>query len=364
MSDNINATSRQDMITYLTQEYNENQATRKLIDEFDQDYERSSSIHWYTKGTFLYRLLNEALRDSDFDALFALRSFIVDLYKQILLEHEQFRNNNLTSRYNFSLNVYRGQAISREELSILLQKQGDYFSMQSFLSTSTNSEVAHVYSGAGTAHTDLNKVWILYEFKIDTHLNNTKPYARISHLSQYQDGAVFRIDSIRLDDVNQRWHALLSLCDDERFDLYGIMQQYAAEIIVDRVSPGFLLYQQGDYAKAREYFQKILNITSLEDREKAHCYRGLGAVAAEENNYDEAYKNFTEEYDIWHKLDDEVNRLEVCKNIGDILFYMGKFKEALEYLPTTFAYFKLKDYEMEYARICGMIGHIMDVNEQ
>ncbi|CAF1321955.1 unnamed protein product [Rotaria sp. Silwood1] len=244
--------------------------------------------------------------------------------------------------------------------------------MQSFLSTSTNPAVAHLFSGAGAAHTDPNKVWILYEFKIETHLNHTKPYARISHLSDYKDedevliglGAVFRIDSIRFDDVNQRWHALLSLCDDESFDLYGIMQQYAAEIIANKVSPGFLLYQQGNYVKAREYFQKLLTITSLEDREKAHCYRGLGAVAAEENNYDEAYKNFTKEFNIWQKLNDETNSMEARKNIGDMLFNMGKYKEALEYLQVAGLYFRLNDYKMEYARIYGMIGHIMSVNEQ
>ncbi|CAF1528653.1 unnamed protein product [Rotaria sp. Silwood1] len=142
------------------------------------------------------------------------------------------------------------------------------------------------------------------------------------------------------------------------------MQQYAAEIVVDRVSPGFLLYQLGDYVKAREYFQKILNITSLKGREKAHCYRGLGAVAAEENNYEEAYKNFIKEFDIWQKLNDEVSRMGAYKSIGDMLFHMGKFKEALEYLQTAGDYFRLNDYKMEYTRIYGMIGHIMGVDEQ
>jgi tetratricopeptide (TPR) repeat protein len=87
-------------------------------------------------------------------------------------------------------------------------------------------------------------------------------------------------------------------------------------------------------------------------------------VAAEENSYAEAYKNFTKEFNIWQGLDDEVNTMEACKNIGDVLFHMEKFKEALEYLQTAVFYFRLHNYEMEYARIYGMIGHIMCVNEQ
>lgn len=56
--------------------------------------------------------------------------------------------------------------------------------------------------------------------------------------------------------------------------------------------------------------------------------------------------------------------MEASKNIGDTLFNLGRFKEALEYLQTIGFYFKVKGYDMEYARIYGMIGHIMGVNEQ
>lgn len=372
MSDNVNGTSKQEMIDYLKQKYNEDERKRNLIDELDRDYMPSNAIRWYTKDTFLYGLLNEALRNSDFDALFALRSFIVDLYKQITMEREQLFNNTPINRDECSLTVYRGQKISKEELNILRQKQGGYFSMQGFLSTSTNPQVADIYLDTDVPHTEPNTEWILYEIKIDTNLSNTKPYAHISHLSQYEAedevlialGAIFRIHNIQFDNVNYRWHAVLNLCDVGDFDLYDMMQQYAAEIVADRVSPGFLLYQQGNYVKATEYFQRILSITSLTISEKAHCYRGLGAVAAEEKNYDKAYKSFLEELAIWEELDDEVNTMEAYKNIGDILFYMGKFKEALEYLQTAAIYFRLNDYKMEYARIYGMIGQIMCVNEQ
>ncbi|CAF3816155.1 unnamed protein product [Rotaria sordida] len=210
---------------------------------------------------------------------------------------------------------------------------------------------------------------IVYEFNIDIHLMNTKPFAKINHLSYFEGedeillalGSVFRVDSVLFDDINKRWEAKLTLCDDENFDLYGLMKQYATEIVSDRVSPGYLLYQLGKYAKAKEYFQKILNDTYLTDSEKAHCYRGLGTVAAEENDFDEAYKNFEREFELWSRLDDEENVMEACKNIGNMLFYKGKYEEALEYLQTTGLYFRFNNNVMEYVRIYGMIAHIMGV---
>ncbi|CAF3349471.1 unnamed protein product [Rotaria sp. Silwood2] len=148
------------------------------------------------------------------------------------------------------------------------------------------------------------------------------------------------------------------------FDLYGLMKQYASEIVYDRVSPGFLLYQLGKYTKAKEYFQKILKEKHLTDSEKAHCYRGLGTVAAELYNFDEAHENFETELQIWLRLDDEDNIMETCKNIGNMLFYKGKYQEALDCLQTTGLYFRLKNNFMEYCRIYGMIAHITGAWQQ
>ncbi len=55
---------------------------------------------------------------------------------------------------------------------------------------------------------------------------------------------------------------------------------------------GFLLYQRENYPKAKQYFRTVLNVSYLKESEKGHCYRGLGAVATEEKNYAEGYKNF------------------------------------------------------------------------
>ncbi|CAF2853465.1 unnamed protein product [Rotaria sp. Silwood2] len=371
MSANIDSSSKQDLINHLRRVNNE-QSALKVIDEFEQNYKAENAIWWYTRDTFLYVQLNEALRRSDFDVLFAFRFFIADLYKQLTIEHERLQTDYAAMSNDSSiLKVYRGQSISNEELALLRENQNGFFSMQSFLSTSLNSNIGQIYVESAAQPTDTH-VRILYEFNIDTRLQTTKPYAKINHLSRFEHedevllalGSVFHIDNVQFNDINQIWQAKLTLCDDNSFDLYGLMKQYASEIVYDRVSPGFLLYQLGKYTKAKEYFQKILKEKHLTDSEKAHCYRGLGTVAAELYNFDEAHENFETELQIWLRLDDEDNIMETRKNIGNMLFYKGKYQEALDCLQTAGLYFRLKNNFMEYCRIYGMIAHITGAWQQ
>ncbi|CAF1633646.1 unnamed protein product, partial [Didymodactylos carnosus] len=94
----------------------------------------------YTRQTFLYRTLNKSLKDSDYNVLFALRFVIADLHKQLAGEHKKFRRSHNSDDPIFR--VYRGQAIPIDELNLIRNSIGEFLSIQSFLSTSTDPEVA------------------------------------------------------------------------------------------------------------------------------------------------------------------------------------------------------------------------------
>ena len=53
---------------------NDDQHVLPLIDKFDRDYDRYSPITWYTRQTFLYKMLNQALRINDVRTLFFLHN--------------------------------------------------------------------------------------------------------------------------------------------------------------------------------------------------------------------------------------------------------------------------------------------------
>ena len=54
--------SREDFINSCRQRYESNARELKLIDEFCENYRASDAISWYTRDTFLVRMLNRALR--------------------------------------------------------------------------------------------------------------------------------------------------------------------------------------------------------------------------------------------------------------------------------------------------------------
>jgi len=63
----------------------------KIIDEFEKEYEKNKAIWWYTRASFIYGVLNKALRTMDFTILLIMGFYIQDLHRQIqILYSEQF----------------------------------------------------------------------------------------------------------------------------------------------------------------------------------------------------------------------------------------------------------------------------------
>ncbi|CAF0746426.1 unnamed protein product [Rotaria sordida] len=72
-----------------------------------ETYSSDQALWWYTRETFIYQFLNQALRLQDIDLLFLFRFFIYDIQKQLEL-----------NQYQESIHVYRNQLISNNELNI------------------------------------------------------------------------------------------------------------------------------------------------------------------------------------------------------------------------------------------------------
>ncbi|CAF3533517.1 unnamed protein product [Rotaria sp. Silwood1] len=98
-----------ELINFARQEYDGNEQELSIIDEFENDYDKSRAIWWFTRQCFLSKMLNKALRIPEADVLFKLRLFIQDLYHQI--ENESISNTSLI--------VYLGQTIHQNDLDDL-----------------------------------------------------------------------------------------------------------------------------------------------------------------------------------------------------------------------------------------------------
>ncbi|CAF0992294.1 unnamed protein product [Adineta ricciae] len=171
------------------------------IDEFKRDYQSNAAIQWYTRDTFLYRLINQALRCEDTETLFACRLFITDLQNQLSELHEETIRSNSPSD-NTIITSYRGQFMSSSAIEQFRENIGNLISTNAFLSTSLAFDIAVMFAGGSGSKSTTSLQTVLFCVEIDPKIENTRPYAQIKHFSNFQEedevlfavGTVFRIE--------------------------------------------------------------------------------------------------------------------------------------------------------------------------
>ncbi|CAF1239366.1 unnamed protein product [Rotaria sordida] len=163
-----NPTDKNDLIDLCKEKYKDNEKELAIVKEFEQNYSPNQALWWYTRDSFLYRLLNKALRVQNTDMIFLFRFFIRDIEQQL----EQHKC--LTP-----IRVYRGQLMSNEELKVLKDSIGRFISMNSFLSTSIEREQALRFLNATNISDDSQRVLITID--ADPRLDGVKPFANITN---------------------------------------------------------------------------------------------------------------------------------------------------------------------------------------
>jgi hypothetical protein len=74
----------------------------KKIEEFHSTYHQEKVLEWYTKDSFVCRLLNKALRTKNIDLFFLYRFLLQVMQSQLALHQEQS-----------TIYVYRDQMLSK-----------------------------------------------------------------------------------------------------------------------------------------------------------------------------------------------------------------------------------------------------------
>jgi hypothetical protein len=91
-------TDKQELIALCKNEYQGNKTELDIIHEFQGKYSLKSSLWWYTRESFLYKMLNKVLRKQNIDILFLFRFFIRDIRRELKQNQCQY-----------PIRVYRGQ---------------------------------------------------------------------------------------------------------------------------------------------------------------------------------------------------------------------------------------------------------------
>ncbi len=290
------------LITLCKQQYQNNSYELNIIDEFERDYLSNRSLWWYSRHSFLYRLLNKALRIQNINLLLLFRFFIHDIKQQL-------ENNKSLS----SIHVYRAQFMSKEELELLTKFIGNFISINSFFSTSLNREQTRFFLSSSVLSDDIEKVF--FEINANPRLDNDKSFSNITSYSYFQNreeilfmiGSIFRL--VHIDrDIDGIWNIQLILCSNKDHQLQSIIEYKKNELNIvdtDILSFGFILEDMKKLDDAEKYYHYILNQLPKDDVDITRCYHALGEITQKKEDYDLSLK--------WYN-----KSLEIDKQILDI----------------------------------------------
>ncbi|CAF1101658.1 unnamed protein product [Adineta steineri] len=209
------------LVHCLKEFYSDNPAQITVLDEFQSNYTSSDALRWYTRDSFLFRLINRALRQHNIELIFLFGFYIKDLYLQLEDANKYFQTET-------SFTVYRGQQISRVEIKNL--QKWEFISNNSFLSTTRQRSLATVFLNQSAKLEDECQS-ILFEIQVDCRqLENifAPPFADISTFSQFPEeceilflnGTQFQIVEVVFSRTENFWIAKLELTSNSHLG-YG-----------------------------------------------------------------------------------------------------------------------------------------------
>ncbi|CAF1389387.1 unnamed protein product [Rotaria magnacalcarata] len=300
--------AKREMIEECKQYYRNDQCELKKIDKFVNEYyekHKGSAIWWYTHDSFLYRRLNDACRTEDIDLIYTFRNFISDLLQQLQEEYKKFYEDICGVR----ITVYRGQWISSYELKQLRNNIGSLYSINTFLSTTGDLNVALRFTDINCECSQLQAV--VFQYNIDTSIITKRPYADIRLLSSkpseeevmFSMGTIFEIQSIEQkakDDGNKNctyWSIEMKLVnEDEDERIAPILKNFEINV---RSRPALILLGDvaarksrfsNDFCKAEQYYRLYLDeVLTMNDKldytNLMIAYRSLGYICRKKGDY-------------------------------------------------------------------------------
>ncbi|CAF3856915.1 unnamed protein product [Rotaria sp. Silwood1] len=279
-------TDKKELIRLCKQQYEGNSDELSNLLEFSQDYSPNNVLWWYTRESFFYKTLNAALRTQDIHLIFLFRAYISDIHHQ--LKNHQAKN---------SLRVYRSQMISSDELNTLQQCCGQFISVNSFFSTSTDYQHALSFLNVPGGTDNLEPV--LFEIDANPKMVTTKPFAEISAYSEFSDesevlfmlGSIFRLKSVNHNSNDQVWVISMTLCSENEHELKHVlidMKQQLGSGETNLHTFGKLLWEMGKPDLAEKYFIRMIEQLPPNDPLLVDLYQDLGKLASYAGDLDKS----------------------------------------------------------------------------
>jgi hypothetical protein len=292
----------EDMWFFCRQKYATDNIQLTIINEFTKNYLSTEAIRYYTKSSFLHRLLNEVFRREDIDDIYEFRSYISDLHGQLKSLGDELRSTYQHEK----ITVYRGKSLPIIVLQQLkkLYKSKDMkdklISINGFLSTTRKKKIAEIFAGVSGTRDGYESV--IFKMHVDRRINNEVPYAYIANINVanpdekeflFSMGSVWQIASVKRNKAAE-WTIVLRLCYDFDAQLTGLHEQ----ILGNQLSYHYHLFllakishELGKYSQAGRFYHSLLKNKLSNDFENL-IYFNLATMKGEQGDYEEAQKNY------------------------------------------------------------------------
>jgi tetratricopeptide (TPR) repeat protein len=331
------------LIKLCKEKYQTKKRELTQVRDFEYEYSAEKAVWWYTRESFLHKMLNEALRVQDIDLLFLFRFVIADIYEQ--LEKHKCRS---------AVRVYRGQFMSNDELDRLRRSKGEFISNNSFFSTTKNIEIARGFSEHSPSSNNLQQV--LFIIDADPSVDTSKLFADIKDLSDnpheeevlFMIGCLFRLNDIHRDtEDGKTWKIRMKLCGDKENDLKNLFDHMKKEYgggdgNVTPLSYADVLREMGKYELAEKIYHRLHLELSSDDLSLFDLYWSLGMLKNETGHYDDGMMWFFKALEIYNRnnLSDYVSLGNLYNWIGEMNRLRGQNYTALKYFNDAVVQFK------------------------
>ncbi|CAF2166564.1 unnamed protein product [Rotaria magnacalcarata] len=328
-----NEQSKQQIVRLSKDYYRGNAKELKLIEEFDQGYAPRDAILWYSKQSFIYKLINQAFRTDNIDLLCKFGFIFNDLSENLKPEHRKFFVSE-----EKTLTVYRGMRLDRHEFDKLNKNKGKLISTNGYLSTSRQKSKAESFCNKSTRRWDT--ISVLLEITCDLEqMDKNTVFADISQLSQYPHeqevlfdvNSCFKINSI---EETETYATIKMNVSNEGQKVVKEYLEFTKEETGEdnaKIVFGKLLCSLGEYDKSKKYFELLLNDSNAEDLARIEFNIGRALYLKSELNEARKYYQRAHDHMQQKKQERTIHFAHVLNNIGIISSDQNKFDEALGY---------------------------------
>lgn len=316
------------MIDVCRKYYQGNESELHSIEQFERSYTRDEVIHWYTQESFVYKLVNKALRTEDLEQLNLFRFFIADLSAALAKAQQE----------TIQTVVYRGVRLDEEEFEHIRQLQGQLIAFNGYLSSSRSMDVAKKFA-------EINTRTISVIFEIDTSESERSVFADISSLSKFPEeqevlfdiGVVFMVD--RVEENEHFWTIRMRATDEGEHLVDEYIEESQREMATRSrtILLGSLLTRMGRWRQAENYFHQLLRQPGEESL--ADIHHQLGLVAHHQAKFHEARSHLDKACQLLNEPSSSHQRQSafilchlsrVCRDEGDHRQALNRSKLAKE----------------------------------